>query len=179
MNYLITPDCICGGKGSLPADPSGHSLMRIPCWKCVKRYEDAQPKVERVDPLAQVTAERDALRSAVRDVYDAEHELAALRVKAQESLGSVYHHDEVRAEDRRDHLTADLYRLAGVCDPPGMGTVAYMKKLMREYIEAFDAEAEADAKAQEPLATRRDIARAEEALDRMRDLFAEMREAVK
>jgi len=36
VNYEITPDCVCGGEGTLPFP--GAKFARIPCHACLARY---------------------------------------------------------------------------------------------------------------------------------------------
>lgn len=89
--------------------------------------------------LIAVEAERDALRDAVRTMRDAEHDLGALRMREMESPRSVDHWALTAAEDRRDHLTCELYELAGLREATGMTRLAYAEKVIREFIEAHDA----------------------------------------
>lgn len=79
------------------------------------------------------------LLAAVRDMRDAEHALGVMRMEEDESPGSVCEHEHTRVMDRRDHLTAELYELAGLRESTGMTRLAYAEKIMREFVAAADA----------------------------------------
>lgn len=89
--------------------------------------------------LIAAESERDALRDAVRTMRDAEHDLGALRMKETESPGSVNTFDHTAAMDRRDHLTCELYELAGLREATGMTRLAYAEKMIREFILSLDS----------------------------------------
>ena len=67
MNCLITADCVCKGTGSVPwpGEPED-SISRIPGGACIERYNRWRETCANADPLALMTAERDALRAAIR-----------------------------------------------------------------------------------------------------------------
>lgn len=60
-------------------------------------------------------------------------------LREMESPRSVDHWALTAAEDRRDHLTCELYELAGLREATGMTRLAYAEKVIREFIEAHDA----------------------------------------
>lgn len=91
------------------------------------------------ESLIAAESERDALRDAVRTMRDAEHDLGALRMKETESPGSVNTFDHTAAMDRRDHLTCELYELAGLREATGMTRLAYAEKMIREFILSLDS----------------------------------------
>lgn len=52
MNYEITPDCVCGGTGSVPFSPEDQVSL-IPCSQCVERFYETHCNVceKRLGPV--------------------------------------------------------------------------------------------------------------------------------